>query len=118
MFGSPWRAEALDPMKTIPWYAGYKGPAPLDCDADELFMLADALRAGLASAGVRLVAMQSRVIFAEEFNDLVELHGSKGEALSHETLGLAARVIGIAADGPDLGHLRQARRAEPLRAAA
>ena len=48
---------------------------------------------GLAAAGVRLAAVQSRAIFEEEFNELVDRYGSKGAALSHETLALAARLI-------------------------
>ena len=62
--------------------------------------LVEALRAGLAAAGVRLVAVRSRAIFAEEFNDLVERHGSKGAALSHQTLALAARMIDPLPAGP------------------
>ena len=46
---------------------------------------------------------------------LVERHGSKGAALSHQTLDLAAPNDRIAAAGAGLGDLRQARRAEPLR---
>ena len=76
-----------------PWYADYDGPAPLDCDAEEMEPLVEALRVGLAAAGVRLVAVRSRAIFEEEFNELVERHGSKGAALSHQTLALAARMI-------------------------
>jgi hypothetical protein len=85
--------EALDPMQAIPWYAGYDGPAPIDCDAAEFETLVETLRAGLAAAGVRLAAVQSRAIFAEEFNELVDRYGSKGEALSQQTLALAARMI-------------------------
>jgi len=92
-----WRVlapEALDgPMPLAPWYADYDGPAPFCCQAAEMQPVVEALRAGLAAAGVRLVAVQSRAIFEEEFNELVEQHGSKGTALSHQTLALAARLI-------------------------
>jgi hypothetical protein len=97
-----WQAlapEALEPMPRMPWYVGYDEPAPLDCGADEIEPLVDALRDGLADAGVRLVAMRSRAIFEEEFNDLVESHRSKGSALSQQTLGLAARMIESLPDG-------------------
>ena len=117
-----WRVlapEALDgPMPLAPWYADYDGPAPLDCHAEEMEPLVEALRVGLAAAGVRLVAVRSRAIFEEEFNELVERHGSKGAALSHQTLALAARMIDPLPARTDLGDLRQARRAEPLWAAA
>lgn len=92
--------DAIERMPLIPWYADYDGPAPLDADAEELSSLADALQSGLAAAGVRLAAVQSRVIFADEFNDLIDRHLSKGAALSHETLALAARLIEPLPAGP------------------
>jgi hypothetical protein len=85
--------ESIEPISQIAWYADYDGPAPLDCDGEDLDLPVEPLKAGLAAAGVRLVAVQSRVIFEEEFNTLVERHASKGAALSHETLRLAARMI-------------------------
>jgi len=91
-----WRAlapEALDSMQAVPWYAGHDGPAPSACDAAEIEPLADLLRMGVAAAGVRLLAVRSRAVFAHEFNDLIDRHGSKGAALSHETLALAAAMI-------------------------
>ena len=91
-----WRSlapESLGLMRLIPWYADYDGPAPLDCDVEEMGSLVETLRVGLAAVGVRLAAMRSRAIFPEEFNGLVERYGSKGAALSHETLALAARMI-------------------------
>jgi hypothetical protein len=85
--------EALDSMRSVPWYIDYDGPVPSACDAAEIEPLADLLRPGVAAAGVRLLAIRSRAIFAHQFNDLVERHGSKGAALSHETLALAAAMI-------------------------
>ena len=85
--------DALAPMPQIPWYADYDEPAPLECKAKEIEPPARMLRKGLATAGVRLTAMQSRVVFEEEFNGLLDWHGSKGAALSHLTLALAAGMI-------------------------
>jgi hypothetical protein len=85
--------EALDAMQTVPWYVDYDGSAPSTCAAAEIEPLADRLRSGMAAAGVRLLAVRSRAVFAHEFNDLVERHGSKGTVLSHETLALAAAMI-------------------------
>ncbi len=98
-----WQAlapEALAAMPLMPWHADYDGSAPLDYLAEELEPLVEALRTGLAAAGVRLAAVRSRAIFAEEFNELVERHGSKGTALSHQTLALAAQVIETLPPGP------------------
>lgn len=92
--------EAVQRMPQIPWCADYDGPAPLDCDEEPFEPLAETLRRGLAAADVRLTAVRSRAIFEEEFNALVERHGSKGTALSHETLALAARVIDPLPPGP------------------
>jgi hypothetical protein len=91
-----WRAlapEALDSMPEVPWYADHDGPAPSECDVGEIESLADPLREGMAAAGVRLLAVRSRAVFAHQFNDLVERHGSKGAVLSHQTLDLAAAMI-------------------------
>ena len=85
--------EALAQMPLMPWHADYDGSAPLDYCAEELELLVESLRGGLAAASVRLLAVRSRAIFAEEFNELVERYGSKGAALSHQTLALAARLI-------------------------
>jgi hypothetical protein len=96
-----WRAvwqvlahESLDHMRSIPWYAEHDMPTPLDCTVEEIELATEALESGLAAAGVRLAAVRSRAIFEPEFNELIERHGSKGTALSHETLALAARLIG------------------------
>ena len=85
--------EALDSMSTVPWYMDYDGAAPSACAAGEIEPLTDLLQAGLAAAGVRLLAVRSRAVFAHQFNDLIERYGSKGAALSHETLALAAAMI-------------------------
>jgi hypothetical protein len=98
-----WQAlspEALAAMPLIPWHADYDGSAPLDCCAEELETLVETLRTGLAAAGVRLAAVRSRAIFAEEFNELIDRYGSKGTALSHQTLALAARMIDALPAGP------------------
>jgi hypothetical protein len=98
-----WQAlapEALNRMPAIPWYDGYDAAAPVDCDAAEIEPLVESLATDLAAVGVRLVALRSRAVFADEFNDLVERHGSKGEALSRETLALAARMMATLPPGP------------------
>ncbi len=85
--------EALDSMHAAPWYVDYDGSAPSACEAAEIEPLADLLRTGMDAAGVRLLAVRSRAVFAHQFNDLVQQYGSKGAALSHETLALAAAII-------------------------
>ena len=92
--------DALDTMQTVPWYVDYDGATPSTCAAAEIEPLADRLRSGMAAAGVRLLAVCSRAIFAHQFNDLVERQGSKGAALSQETLALAAAMIEPLPAGP------------------
>lgn len=79
--------------RSIPWYANYETSLPTALAREELGPLVSTLRNGLAAAGVRLVEMQSRVIFEEAFNQLVEQHGSKSTALSHATLDLVGDVV-------------------------
>lgn len=92
--------DALDSMQDVPWYIDYDGPTPSACDAAEIEPLGDHLRVGMATAGVRLLAVRSRAIFAHQFNDQVDRYGSKGAALSHETLTLAASLIEPLPVGP------------------
>jgi hypothetical protein len=92
-----WTAAAPDSAeyrRAIPWYADYDEPLPIDAGRTEIPPLAEALGAGLQRAGVRLVAIRSRAVFPHQFNRLVAEHESKGAALSHVTLGLAAQLIG------------------------
>ena len=79
-------------MHPAPWYADFDTAVPLDCEAAQ-WNRWPSLTAGLAAVGVRIVAIRSRVIFEEEFNELVERHGSKGAALSQQTLALAAGLV-------------------------
>ncbi len=69
-----WRILApgsLDRMRSVPWYADYDEPTPIDCEAEQCAAAAETLRAGLADAGVKLIAVRSRAVFEEEFNSLV-----------------------------------------------
>ena len=86
--------DSAEDRRTIPWYVDYDTPIPIDAEPTEIPALAEALGAGLDKAGVRLVAIRSRAVFPEEFNRLVSEHESKGAALSHITLDLAAEMMG------------------------
>ena len=91
-----WDALAPDSAqarRTIPWYADYDTPIPIDAGRTEIPPAAEALRAGLHKAAGRLVAIRSRAVFPLQFNRLVSEHNSKGAALSHITLDLAAELM-------------------------
>jgi len=84
---------ALEQADVDPWHAGYDEPLPIDLDPAALDAAARNFAAGLARANVRLAGLASRVIFPRQFNALVAQFGSKGEALSQTTLGLAAEML-------------------------
>jgi hypothetical protein len=88
---SPGAIEAA--MLESPWYADYDPATPFDCKIEDVDAVVEPLRNELTAAGVRLVAVRSRPVFEAEFNDLVAEYDSKGAALSHETLALAAALI-------------------------
>jgi hypothetical protein len=99
-----WEALAPDSAavrSAVPWYAGYDAPVPARAAKAEVGRLAGVLQAGFEAAGVRLVEVRSRAVFPEEFNGLVDGHGTKGAALSHVTLALAAGLAGEFAAGED-----------------
>ena len=83
---------AQDVLAKVPWYAGYQAPVPVDADGRDVEAVATGLRDGLDAAGVRLIDVRSRAVFPAEFNRLCDEHGTKGAALSHVTLALAAEL--------------------------
>ena len=92
--------ESVGSLRSIRWYADYDTTVPLEADAAEREPLARSLAAGFAAAGVRLIDVRSRAVFPQEFNQLVEHHGSKGAALSHATLDLTAGLVVPLKSGP------------------
>jgi hypothetical protein len=91
-----WDALAPDApprMKYIPWYAEFDRPLPVDGGQDSAFDDVEPLRAAIEACGVRLLALRCRPVFAHELNEMIDLHGSKGEALSRRTLALAAELL-------------------------
>jgi hypothetical protein len=81
--------DGLDPL-----------PAPRDFDVAEVDSLCPAMRKALAQAGVRFVDLQSIAIFPRQFNEALDRAESKGAALSHWTLQLAARVLDSLGNDP------------------
>jgi len=85
--------ESVAELQTIPWYADYDSPVPLDVDPAEIQPLAAAVRKELAAQDIWLIDILSRAVFPEQFNRLVKHYGSKGSALSHLTLELVSRAM-------------------------
>lgn len=90
--------ESIVDLEAAPWYAGYRAPLPLAADGGDVRRATEMLTSGFRTAGVRLKAVRSRAVFPLQFNDLVERHGTKGEALSRLTLQLIGNLLPD--DGP------------------
>src|SRR5690606_33375065 len=74
---------------------------PLEAEAEEICRLAELLRTTCLRAGVVLLAVRARLVYPAEFNELVDHFGSKGAALSHETLALVREVVdGVSTTAP------------------
>ncbi len=98
-----WDALVPDSLATlagIPWYADYDEPVPIDAAAGEPAALAECLAGAFQRSGVRLRAMVGEAVFPARFNELVLLHNTKGAALSHLSLRLAARAVAELGDRP------------------
>ena len=82
-----------------PCVAGFDAALPTELSADEAAVIAERLKTAADGAGVELMAVVPRLVFPGEFNRLLELHGTKGAALSHVTLGLLGGVLRSLPDG-------------------
>jgi hypothetical protein len=86
-------SHAANEFSIRPWYNEYDAPVPVDVMAGDWSVHGERLRDSLLSEGVQLIALGSRAVFPQEFNQLLELYGSKGALLSHLTLDLITRII-------------------------
>ncbi len=103
LWSDAWDALVPDSLVTlarIPWYAQYNETVPIDAASDDLVGLVPRLSKGLTDAGIRLRSVASEAIFPARFNELLLLHESKGAALSHVSLNLAAQAIADLDTGP------------------
>ncbi|HUY34982.1 MAG TPA: hypothetical protein VMV69_19700 [Pirellulales bacterium] len=84
-------AEGFARVESLPWHDGYDHP--LGCDAATIDRQAAAVRAGADAAGVRLLAVRSRAVFPELWNERIDRHLNKCTVLSLVTLDLLAEVL-------------------------
>ena len=77
----------------LAWHDGFDCPLPVDATADELARCGERMSQACEAAGVRPLAVRARLVFPAEFNGLCERYGSKGEALSHVTIGLLRELV-------------------------
>ncbi|HWB00418.1 MAG TPA: hypothetical protein VG713_18115 [Pirellulales bacterium] len=90
-----WQAlapESLIELDREAWSAGYDAPLPADDRCGEVAKAAERVRAALAEAGVELIDVRSRAIFASRWNSLLD-EGTKGAALSNLTFELLCAML-------------------------
>src|SRR6185312_10060685 len=64
--------------------------------SDEIIRLETRFSRVCGAAGVRPLLIRARLVFPEQFNELVAHYNSKGAALSHITVGLLREVVDAA----------------------
>jgi len=92
---------SLGDLSRLPWHEGYDVRLPMAADLEDLAILLPKLRRGFERAGVRLVALKSKAVFPEQFNQSNDDFGNKSETLSKVTLGLIADSL-VHCDDPVL----------------
>jgi hypothetical protein len=101
-----WRRIApgsLEAIEDCPFYRGFDQKLPRDyspCSFDEGPESRSEWLEKFARTGVKLLAVRSRAVFPAEFNRLMDVHESKGAALSNLTLGLIAELMRPLEKGP------------------
>jgi len=91
-----WRAldsQSLVQIDGLPWHDGFDEDLPLHVPVDELRATGLRFVDGAATADVKIVELQSAVLFPAAFNEAVKRCDNKAEVLSLTTLELARRVI-------------------------
>ncbi len=97
-----WRHLAPDAAHTLdeqPWHVDFERPLPLAADRPRVDRLAARLQAEAEQTGVRLLAVRSRAVFPDRWNDLTDQH-NKSTALSMLTLELLSEVLTALGDEP------------------
>lgn len=86
--------EPCQHFESLPWHLEFELDLPVDCPGESIAAANEFLELGLAATEVRLLGLSAAAIFPQEFNDLVALTDSKGEALSLTTLRLVEKLLG------------------------
>ncbi len=91
-----WRAldaRGLTQIDGMPWHDGFDEDLPLHVPPEELKVAARRLVEGAGSCGVKIVELQSAVLFPAAYNQAVKQCDNKAEVLSLTTLELTRRVF-------------------------
>lgn len=94
--------RSVDDLPKVPWHVDCDLRLPVAADAEEIVKLVPKLRGSLEKLGVRLMALNSRAVFPDEFNRSNVALGNKSETLSKTTLGLISSALELCGDEPVL----------------
>ncbi|MEM1304713.1 MAG: hypothetical protein AAGG46_07435 [Planctomycetota bacterium] len=86
------QAEAGDGEPSA-WRRGEPIALPVDAGPEEVPAASARFADACGSAGVAPPRLRARLVQPDEFNTLVEQHGTKGAALSHVTIGLLRSLV-------------------------
>jgi hypothetical protein len=100
-------ADADGHHTRVCWPDGFDCRLPIDAAAEELARLAVRFERACGAAGVQPLAIRAKLVFPEQFNELVTYYGTKGGALSHVTAALLREVVDAVSTSatPDTRHL-------------
>jgi hypothetical protein len=79
--------------RRVCWPEAFECALPLHADAAEVSRLSARFARTCDNASVRPLAIRARLVFPEQFNNLIEHFGNKATALSHITIGLLREVL-------------------------
>lgn len=91
--------ESAPSLDNQPWHVDYQCDLPLAAERGQVDRLGSRLRAEAERAGVRLLAVRSRAVFPDRWNDLTDRH-NKSTALSVSTLELLSQVLATLGEEP------------------
>ena len=91
-----------DAYQAEPWNTMPSQTLPVDSSDDHISEWVTALNTELQARGIRLLGIRARIMFPEEFNQLVTLADSKGVVLSNATMQLVRDLADQCAADADL----------------
>jgi ribonuclease HII len=89
--------------RRVCWPDEFECSLPLDADAKEVVRLGSRFARACGAVGIRPLMIRARLVFPEQFNDLIAHFGNKATALSHVTIGLLREVVDSVAPGSSPG---------------
>jgi hypothetical protein len=79
--------------RQVCWPDNFDCPIPVHADTNELARLGPRFSRACETVSVRPLLIRARLVFPEQFNNLIAHFGNKATALSHVTIGLLREVI-------------------------